>query len=162
MNRSLYIVVLLAGSLLSAGALATAVFFNLDGKPAAIEKFTDTDSWTVVMIWASDCHVCNAESGAYEDFYNRNKDNGVQVLGISLDGIENRNDAQGFIDRNGITFPNLVVDGAAGADFYTSQTGEAWVGTPTFMIYGPSGVLKAAQIGAVPPKIIEEYISNNR
>ena len=143
-------------------AMTDQGFFGFDGKPASLEGYTQSDNWTVVMFWASDCTVCNAESQQYVEFYERHKGSGIQVLGISLDGLANKGEAEQFIERNRISFPNLLIDSQQGADFYTSNTGEHWIGTPTFMIYAPKGELKAAQIGAVPVKLIEDYISSNR
>ena len=113
------------------------------------------------MFWASDCHVCNAESQQYVDFYQRHKAENIQVLGVSMDGYEGKAAAADFVERNGITFPNLLIDQQAGEDYYADNTGEAWIGTPSFMIYKPTGELAAAQIGAVPPALIEAYISKN-
>ena len=137
-------------------------FYDFNGKATAIEKYTNEDQWTVVMFWDSDCQVCNAESQQYVDFHHRHKDAGVQVLGVSMDGLENKQAAQQFIDRNKVSFPNLIIDSQLGANFYTSNTGENWIGTPSFMIYAPKGELKAAQIGAVPTQLIEDFITQNR
>jgi hypothetical protein len=79
-----------------------------------------------------------------------------------MDGLENKQAAQQFIDRNKVSFPNLIIDSQLGANFYTSNTGENWIGTPSFMIYAPKGELKAAQIGAVPTQLIEDFITQNR
>ena len=165
MNKKLITRLLLLTALLWSGwlaALPSTGFFSFDGKPTPLESYTDNGNWTVVMFWASDCAVCNAESQQYVEFYERHKGNGIQVLGISLDGQQKQADAEQFIERNGISFPNLIIDPQQGADFYTSNTGENWIGTPTFMIYAPKGELKAAQIGAVPVKLIEDYIASNR
>ncbi len=42
-----------------------------------------------------------------------------------------------------------------------SLTGQQFRGTPGFLIYGPSGELRAQQIGAVPVNLIENFIANN-
>lgn len=165
MNKKLITGLFLLTALVWSGLLAavpSAGFFSFDGKPTPLESYTGNGNWTVVMFWASDCTVCNAESQQYVEFYERQKDNGIQVLGISLDGQQKQADAEQFIERNGISFPNLIIDPQQGADFYTSKTGENWIGTPTFMVYAPKGELKAAQIGAVPVKLIEDYIISNR
>jgi len=36
-----------------------------------------------------------------------------------------------------------------------------WVGTPTILVYNPKGELLAAQPGAVPTELIEEFIEQN-
>ncbi|MEE8379041.1 MAG: redoxin domain-containing protein [Gammaproteobacteria bacterium] len=150
---------------LLASALAIAVtnqgFMDFDGKVRQLDEYTQNNKWTVVMFWASDCHVCNAESQQYVDFYQRHQAENIQVVGVSMDGYAGKAAAEGFVERNGITFPNLIIDSQSGADYYTDNTGEAWIGTPSFMIYKPTGELAAAQVGAVPPALIEAYISKN-
>jgi peroxiredoxin len=150
---------------LLASALAIAAtdtgFRDFDGNSRLLDEYTQASKWTVVMFWASDCHVCNAESQQYIELHQRHKDGNIQVLGISMDGYENKAAAEDFIKRNGITFPNLITDSETGANYYSSHAGETWIGTPSFMIYSPGGKLAAAQAGAVPPKLIEDYVSRN-
>lgn len=141
-------------------AAAPLALHDMQGSPRDLSDFTRQDQWTVVMFWASDCSVCNEEAKQYVDYSKRIANSNIQILGVSMDGLANQAAAQDFIQRNQINFDNLLVDGQLGADFYTEQTGQSWIGTPTFMIYAPKGELKAAQIGAVPPSTIDQFIKS--
>ena len=44
---------------------------------------------------------------------------------------------------------------------YMNLTQEQFRGTPTILLYDPSGQLRAAQPGAVPVSSIEAYIARN-
>lgn len=142
-------------------ASSWAELMTLDGKPQKIENFTGKGKWTVVMFWASDCHVCNAEVEQYIQFHRAHKDTNASILGITLDGQSKREAARGFVTRHAVTFPNLIGEPEEVADQFQTLTGTAWVGTPTFLVYNPKGELKAAQPGAVPAELIEQFIKEN-
>ncbi|MFO7602773.1 MAG: TlpA disulfide reductase family protein [Gammaproteobacteria bacterium] len=130
------------------------------GKPQTIKHFAGQGKWLVVMIWASDCHVCNAEAEQYIQFHEAHKNTTSEVLGISLDGVARKAEAEAFIQRHQTTFTNLLGEPMAVAQWFTALTGAHWVGTPTFLIYNPKGELVIQQAGAVPASLIEEFIHN--
>jgi peroxiredoxin len=140
---------------------ASSALRDFNGNARDIADFTGNGKWLVVMIWASDCQVCNAEAYKYVDFHTFHKDNDARMLGISMDGAAKKNAARAFIDRHNVNFPNLIGEPQDVAGLYTRLTGQPWRGTPTFLIYSPSGELRAQQVGAVPPHLIEQFIQKN-
>ena len=133
-------------------------FADFDGKPKSISDFAGKGKWLVVMLWASDCLVCNKEAHQYVDFHKLHKDKDAQVLGISLDGEAKKSDAQDFVKRHKVNFPNLISEPINIASMYQERTGSTWIGTPSFMVFNPAGELIGAQAGAVPVSIIESFI----
>ena len=133
---------------------------GFDGSLHTLNEYTGKGKWTVVMIWASDCHACNAEAKQYVKFHNEHKDKDATILGISLDGEMKKSEANAFIERHGVTFPNLIEEPEKIENLYASISGQRWVGTPSFLVYSPKGELLAAQIGAVPTSIIESFIES--
>jgi len=131
---------------------------DFNGNPKAISDYSGKGKWLVVMIWASDCRVCNKEAHAYVDFHFVHADDDAQVLGISIDGQANKGEAQKFIERHKLNFPNLIGEPAAVADMFTQLTGAYFAGTPAFLFYDPKGELRAQQLGAVPTELIEDFI----
>lgn len=148
-------------SLVLSTAYAAGNLKTLDGKPAELSDYTGKGMWTVVILWASDCHVCNAEAEQYIQFHEDNKDKNAQILGITLDGQAKIEAAKDFIKRHDVTYPSLIGEPEDVATLYSELTGGHWVGTPTFLIYDRTGKLKAAQPGAVPADIIEGFIRDN-
>ena len=138
-----------------------AGFKDFNGTPHKLSDFTGKGKWTVVMFWASDCRVCNAEIGQYIQFNDKHKQLDASILGVSLDGQSGLKAAQDFVHRHAVTFPNLVGEPEAIADLYQNLTGNEWVGTPSFLVYNAQGELMAAQAGAVPPELIEKFIEDN-
>ncbi len=133
-------------------------FTSADGKSHLLNEYLGKGKWTIAMIWASDCQICNKEAPNYEAFHNKHKDKDAVMLGISMDGKEGMKDALGFINKHKLTFTNLVGEGEdIGAMFY-DMTGVNFAGTPTFLIFDPKGELKVQQIGAVPVEMIEDFL----
>jgi peroxiredoxin len=140
---------------------AAEVFTDLDGQPRTIESFAGQGKWLVVMVWASDCHVCNMEAENYAHFHVSHKDKDATVLGVSIDGQAKKADALDFIKRHDLPFPNLIGEPETSMLYYMMVTGAQFAGTPTILVYNPEGTLVAAQAGAVPPEVIEEFMARN-
>ncbi len=162
MSRSRRILSILAPTiaiLMTFPAVALGPFATLDGSQRSLEDFTGKGKWTVVMIWASDCVVCNREVSHYIEFHNKHKGLDAELVGISMDGPDNKKHADEFVARHKVNFPNLLPDPLAVVAHYRESTGQNYQGTPTFMVYNPSGELIGAQAGAVPTQIIEDFIA---
>ena len=139
-------------------AVMSAPLTDFSGNEKSIQDYQNSGKWLVVMLWASDCHVCNQEAHVYEKFHQQHAAKDAQMLGVSLDGKAKFSDAKDFIKRHKLNFPNLIGEPESVAAIYTELTGGQWVGTPTFLVYNPKGELLGAQVGAVPPEIIEGFI----
>lgn len=162
MIKRLAMVTLVALSV-TLGLLAQAAeepaFRDFNGQPRTIESYTGGGKWLVVMIWAHDCHVCNMEAESYAHFHESHKDKDATILGVSLDGQANKADAQAFIQRHDLPFPNLIGEPDAVMLYFMMATQTQFRGTPSILVYNPDGQLVAAQAGAVPPEVIEAFIA---
>ncbi len=136
-------------------------FEDFNGKPQVLENYLGKGKWTIVMMWASDCHICNREAQQYVDFHMIHSDTDATVLGISLDGESRKKEAVKFIKRHSVDFPNLIAEPGYVSNIYQQYTGQFFSGTPSFLIFSPQGELKAAQAGAVPTALIEDFIKKN-
>jgi peroxiredoxin len=158
MMRNLLINISFLVLLFSTTASAGEKFDDFNGNQKSVADYTGKGKWLVVMLWASDCHVCNQEAHQYVNFHKQHKGKDAQVLGISLDGKTKQSDAKEFLKRHNINFPSLIGEPENVATMYQELTGGTWVGTPSFMVYTPSGELLGAQAGAVPVSVIESFI----
>lgn len=134
---------------------------DLNGQQRQLSDYTGKGKWTIVMIWASDCHVCNEEVHHYVRFHNEHKDKDAAVLGLSADGWEGRTAAKAFIDRHKVSFPNLLGSGPAIVELYQTITAESLPGTPAFLVFDPKGKIAAKQVGPVEVEIIENFIAQS-
>lgn len=139
--------------------MAADTLTDFNGNTNSIDSFAGNGKWLVVMLWASDCHVCNEEVHQYVQFHKSHSAKDATVLGVSLDGKAKKTDAESFLKEHNVNFPNLIAEPQTVANMYQSLTGTPWVGTPSFLVYSPKGELIGAQVGAVPPEIIESFIA---
>lgn len=144
------------------GAEGDSTLMDFDGHPRSVKEYQEPGKWLVVMLWASDCHVCNQEAHSYSLFHDQHKESDAAVLGISMDGITGNVEASAFIERHRVSFPNLIGEFEEIAQMFARLTGESWIGTPTFLIYNPTGELVAQQVGAVPVALIENFMKSNK
>ncbi|WP_455366593.1 TlpA family protein disulfide reductase [Kaarinaea lacus] len=158
MNKPLKTLCILMLVLITLPVVAAEKFQDFQGNPKGIADYIGKGKWLVVMLWASDCHVCNQEAHQYIKFHQDHMDKDAQVLGISLDGAAKKNDAREFLKRHQVNFPSLIGEPVQVASMYQELTGDTWIGTPSFMVYTPKGELLGAQAGAVPVSVIESFI----
>ena len=130
-------------------------FQDFNGKSQKVESFLGKGKWTIVMMWASDCHICNREAHQYVDFHMIHSDTDATVLGISLDGDSRKKEAEKFIKKHSVDFPNLIAEPETVGRFYQELTGQYFAGTPTFLIYSPTGELKAGIYKGFPSILLK-------
>lgn len=130
-----------------------------DGTPQKLENYLVKGKWNVVMVWASYCGVCNEEVGKYMAFHNKHKDRDATVIGISVDGKDNKADADEFLKRHKVNFPNAIAELDSVEATMPKMTGKEWLGTPTFLVYKPNGELASMKVGAVPTAFVEDLIA---
>lgn len=135
------------------------MLLDLEGRPHFLDEYVGHGKWLVVMVWASDCAVCNREVPELIAFHQAHRETDASVLGISVDGPGGRENALAFIKRHGVNFPNLLDDGKAFKAIYLRATGRPWFGgTPMNLVYAPSGELLARRIGPLGKAELEAFI----
>jgi hypothetical protein len=153
------VVIFLSGFLIPTAAQSQDLPDFEEGSPG-FGQHLGQGKWLVVKIWASDCHVCNHEAHNYVDYYEFGVGDRTTLVGISLDG-QNQMAAQDFIHRHNVSYPNFITDFTTGSRWFSEISGQTFVGTPGFLIFDPSGKLRAQQIGAIPVELIEQFIDSN-
>ena len=129
------------------------------GEMSSVQQYMEPGKWTVVMIWSNNCHICDLEAGKYSAFHTAHAHKDAKIIGLSLDGSDQI--AQKFVSRHDLNYPNLVGSQHEVASFYLSESGRAFRGTPSFMVYDTKGELITVQAGGIPPEIIEQFIAEN-
>jgi len=114
------------------------------------------------MLWSVTCGICAREVPVYSDFHDAQKSRGIKILGVALDGYEQKESIKNTMRRWDMRFPTLIADlGLFGSD-YQIQTGERLMGTPTFMIYTPEGRLVANNTGPMRTSALLDYITRRQ
>lgn len=137
-------------------AQPAAAMTDMNGKATSIQNMVGKGKWTVVKVWASDCHACRQTIHYLAQFEKQFTD--ASVFGISIDGQQGKQNAQRFIDQFKLGFPNLLSDTREIDDYLYASVGETLVGTPTIIVYNPQGKIAAVQPGAVKPDDLIRFI----
>lgn len=133
------------------------VLKDFAGKDRNVNEFIGQGKWTVVTVWAHDCHICNLEIHQMTFFHDEHKAKDAIVLGVAVDGWEKRELAQEFVDRHALNFTNLIAEPEQ--SILMKFGAGPFVGTPTFYVYGPDGKLLAQNIGPVTQEDIESFMN---
>ena len=118
---------------------------------SSLEEFRG--SWVLVNFWASWCTPCEDEAPALEQFYERNRDRGVIVLGIDTQDLTD--DALGFVRDFGLTYPQLR---DPDADSPLSEEEYGATGLPESYLVDPQGDLALIRRGPVDEKYLDRFV----
>lgn len=127
---------------------------NLSGEKVTLEQF----SGKVVLLnfWATWCPPCRKEIPDLIEMYSENKDDGLEIVGITLNSGPPRK-IQEFVDKNNINYHILTNgrDKTAGlAKKYDNITG-----VPTTFIIDKNGIVQHKWVGPRPKEKFMEEIS---
>jgi peroxiredoxin len=146
--------------LLPALALAAApavTLRDLDGRSREAKEFIGRGQWTVVAVWSVDCVICQREIPEVEFFHDEHRGRDARVLGVSVDGYADRARIRKFVDDNSLSFPNLIAERAEIAQFGAGPLR----GTPTYIVFSPTGALVARRVGATGIAELERIVAGS-
>lgn len=115
------------------------------------EKFSLSDHRGKVVllnIWATWCAPCREETPDLEALYQKYKDDGFLVLGVSIDK-QGESVVKPFMEEYGVSYP-MVIDRGTIMDKYGPT-----MGIPTTYIIGKEGNLQYFAVGALTNKELE-------
>ena len=105
----------------------------------------------LINVWATWCLPCRAEMPLMENSWQRHRQEGLVILGASVDRGDPR-DVQTFVSSRNITYPIAIVD----ADFISAIGGV--VGYPTSILVGRDGTMLHKVMGPIGPLTLEPAI----
>lgn len=115
------------------------------------EQFTLSEQKGKVVllnIWATWCAPCHTETPEFVELYSEYKDEGLQILGVSIDK-QGKAVVRPFMEKYDVNYPMVIDDGTI-MDKYGPT-----MGIPTTYIIGQDGNLKYFAVGALTRKELE-------
>lgn len=134
---------------------------NIDGAALTDAAGIGEGQWTLVMIWATSCHICQEQKPLISAFHNAHKDTNAKVFGIALDGEPRLDVVKKYMDRYEVAFPTYVGDFQDVAESYQQLSAESLRGTPTYLLFDPSGELKGNNPGAISVEAVEKFMARH-
>lgn len=105
----------------------------------------------LLNIWATWCAPCREETPELVDLYNEYKDQGLVILGVSIDE-QGMSVVEPFIEKYKVNYPMVIDDGTI-MDKYGPT-----MGIPTTYIIDKKGNLRYFAVGAVTIKELEPRV----
>ena len=155
-RRFSWFAILLLAPLLALATPPDIPLTDFSGKSRQTSEYLGKGKWTVVAVWSVDCPICRREIYHMAFLHDEHKGKDIDVLGLSIDGAENRRRAQGFIDEHGLNFPNLI----GTPDDASLLSGTMFIGTPTYYFFSPEGRFLGQRIGPITQEETESAIKN--
>ncbi len=156
--------VFLAFALVMAAGTANAgmeVQSRESGEVVDLDTIIGQGKWTLVMLWATNCHICHEQKPKISAFHNEHKDLDAHVVGIAIDGMANVDKINAYIEKNKPSFPNYVGNIAIVASHYMGLTEESFRGTPTYLLFNPDGELLGNNPGPLRVEAIEGFMARH-
>ncbi len=111
------------------------------------------DKILIVNFWATWCPPCLEEMPALIDFQNRYSANGVQVIGVAVDNLDQ---VKSFIAAHGINFPVMI--GSDDAIAVAQKMGNRISVLPYTAIFDSRGKTLYAQPGKITKEALEKAV----
>ena len=107
-----------------------------DGKPTAISDFVGQGNYVLADFWASWCAPCKAEMPEVIALYEKYKDKGLKVIGITVNDTPEKSDS--IVQMMGIPFPQI----------YESKPMSIYgiTGIPHTILFAPDGTILSRRI----------------
>ncbi|WP_077211241.1 redoxin domain-containing protein [Bacillus dakarensis] len=125
--------------------------FELTTLEGETVRLSDYQGKKVILnFWATWCPPCKAEMPHMQNFYEENKDKGIEILAVNLTNMDNGSEAiESFVKDYGLTFPiPLDQDGEIGAAYQAFTI-------PTSYILDTKGIITKKIVGPMDENMME-------
>ena len=130
------------------------------GAPRAdLQAELSPGQWNLVVIWSVTCTICAAETPGLSDFHDNPGTPSVRVLGLSIDGANAETAVAAWMREHKMRFPTLLADIRDVATYLVGVAGEDLLGTPTFLLFNPTGELVGMNHGPLRIDKLRAFIA---
>ena len=148
--------VVLCASLAFTAAVSAIDLVSTKGQVARLGPVLASTNWTLVMLWAHDCVPCERQKPMIEKFHTDTFKRGVKVVGVSTDATALRDKAEKIYRATRTSFDTYYFEGTNFKADFLAFTGQDFLGTPTYMVFDPDGILKVMHTGSVTRGMLDE------
>ena len=134
---------------------------TLNGEDVALSSYFEPGKWTMVMLWTTYCVTCRKQFPMISRYHNEHKDQDAKVIGISLDGLALMDRVRDYILQQPMAFESGVTEIARFTRAFKAITEEDFMGTPTYLMFDPTGALVGHAAGPMKIELAERFIADN-
>ena len=91
--------------------------------------------WELVMFWATYCPVCKRDFEKLATFIEENPEIPLTVVGVVVDGVDEREKALKQINERDLNYPHVMTDFDNSNKLYQEITNSALIGVPSQLLY---------------------------
>lgn len=113
-----------------------------DGTPVSLSDYRG--HVLLVNLWATWCHPCREETPYLQAVYERYRDEGLRVLGVSVDRSADRDLVIEFVEEFGVEYDIALDPGAVSRDLFRAR------GLPTSVVFNRDGTVAFSWVGPIP------------
>ena len=130
------------------------IALDINGKEIDLKNYKN--KVVVLNVWGSWCGPCRKEAKELQELYVKNKDSGVEFIGINI--RDSKVSAEKFVTNFGITYPNIFDrDGVKLLGFKDTLPANA---IPSTVLVDKNGKVAARQLGPIERALIQGFISS--
>ena len=134
----------------------------LDGSNTTLAEQVAGERWTLVMVWTTYCSVCRGQYPIISAFHDAHVGHDARVVGIALDGYEEIDAVRSYVAKKPFSFTSVVGEVDIVSSAFEAATGEAFTGTPSYLLFNPARQLVAAKSGELSREALEKYMAGSR
>ncbi len=132
---------------------------TLDGADTTLAEQVPAGRWTLAMLYTTYCGVCRGEYPVISAFHDAHEARDASVIGIALDGYAAIDTVRSYVAKKPFTFPSVVGEPAVVGAAFEAATGEAFTGTPSYLLFNPARQLVAAHSGTLARQALEDFLA---
>ena len=139
-------------------------FRSIEGPLVSLQDNAFKNKVVIIQIMGSWCPNCMDETRFLSEYYNKNKDRGIEIIGLAYerttDYDESKKSLRSFTDRFHVTYPVLVTGVAVGDTLRTEKTLpqiKRIMGFPTTIFIDKKGKVRKISTGFNGPGTGDHY-----
>ncbi len=134
---------------------------TLQGTSGNLTDHLSEKMWTLVMVWTTYCGECAKQYDKISTFHENNKSSRLQVLGVSLDGFNEKTKVRQYALTKKHAFPSILAESKNFANKYSEITNQPFTGTPTYLLFDRTKSLQAYMDGPITVDALERFLSES-
>ena len=161
LTRCLGVVVALMSLLLGASPSLAFQLQDIDDNRVELEHYVGDGRWTLVMFWSTDCVPCEQQKPMIESFHRDHQAQDAHVVGVVLDGLQQRDLMLEMIARHDTSYINLIALSDVFQRQFREFTGKDFRATPTYILFEPTGSMAGVRAGPIEREMLESVLSGS-